>query len=136
MLRMGSVLRKAESQQQEDRRPVPLLRHLFTDVFVAIVGRLPWSMSPGRALLEKVDQIVDGHGAALVKLRAERFCYHETPHRDHSGWRDEVTRFINSQIAEALNRNELVRIEKHFAAIHDHVARRVAEIAARQWIYH
>jgi glycosyltransferase involved in cell wall biosynthesis len=93
------------------------------------------AMSPGRVLLRKVDRVVVVHGAALIKLRAERLAFFDDQ-ACHDRWDDEVRRFINSQIAETLDESELAQIERHHVSIQHHVARRVAEIAATQWTYH
>jgi hypothetical protein len=90
---------------------------------------------PSRALLRKVQRSVDQHGGALVSTRAELLRDNGTAHPHSTQWNDEVARFINSQIAEVLNRRERATVGRHFEAIQDHVARRVGEIAARQWVY-
>jgi hypothetical protein len=90
---------------------------------------------PSRVLLKKVEWIVDQHGDALVDMRAVLLREIGTASPHSRQWDDEVARFINSQIAEAIDGSERAAIERHFEAIRDHVARRVGEIAAQPWVY-
>jgi hypothetical protein len=90
---------------------------------------------PSHALVRRVDAIVDQHGDALVSMRAELLRDIRAA-RPHNGqWDDEIARFINSRIAEALDESERAAIERHFETIQDHIARRVGEIAGQQWVY-
>jgi hypothetical protein len=100
-----------------------------------LIARPIFIGAPSRALVRKVEEIVDQHSDALVRIRAELLHDIGTAWPQNSQWDDEVARFINSQIAEAFIPKERAAIERHFEAIQDHVARRVGEIAAHQWVY-
>jgi hypothetical protein len=82
----------------------------------------------------KVDEVVQRHAAQLIAIRASIFRY-GTDLSD-TQWDQEIVRFIYAQLAEMLDASKLAAVERHFRKIHSHVARRVGEIAAHQWVYH
>lgn len=96
-----------------------------------------WSAArPSHALLRKVDEVIDRHGAELVKRRAAVFRFGAEADPDGNPWDDEIARFVTVQLTPALDPGERAALERHGRAIHAHVAERVADIAARLWLYH
>jgi hypothetical protein len=100
---------------------------------IASITALLSGARPSSALTREVDEVVKppcGSPGRRTGIGISLWDRGPGPHPV-----DEVARFIHAQVAEVLDAGEPSVVERHFREIHSHVAQRVSENAAHQWVY-